>query len=151
MYYIYHIPGIKIGCTDNIKRRMRQQNNPEYFILETHIEKEIASQREKELQKKYGYRIDGAPYTHITSFSKMNGDKNKLNGRIQIISKLGGDATKIKYSKPILCFDKFTNEFLYEFSSQKEASKILNLDESSIRKVLKYKRKSVGNYTFIYK
>jgi hypothetical protein len=25
MYYIYHIPGVKIGCSQNIKNRIKQQ------------------------------------------------------------------------------------------------------------------------------
>ena len=62
MYYIYHISGVKIGCTVNPKRRVKEQGFTQYEILETHFEKRIAGQREKELQKQYGYRIDTINY-----------------------------------------------------------------------------------------
>jgi membrane protease subunit (stomatin/prohibitin family) len=50
-YYIYHIPGVKIGCTYNIKQRIMNYKHPNYEILETHIDIFIASDREQELQK----------------------------------------------------------------------------------------------------
>lgn len=62
MYYIYHIPGVKIGCTNNLERRIREQKFTDYELIEQHSDKFIASNREKELQKKYGYRLDTIPY-----------------------------------------------------------------------------------------
>jgi len=55
MYKIYHIPGVKIGCTKHLTRRMREQGFTEYEILETHTDIDVASKREIELQKQYGY------------------------------------------------------------------------------------------------
>jgi len=56
MYYIYHIPNVKIGCTINPKRRIvRDQGYTDYEILETHNCIDTASKREKELQDEYGY------------------------------------------------------------------------------------------------
>jgi hypothetical protein len=64
MYYIYHIPGIKIGCTTNPKRRILEvQKFTKYEILETHSDINIASEREIQLQKQYGYKIDATPYS----------------------------------------------------------------------------------------
>jgi len=62
MYYIYHIPGVKIGCTNNLQRRIREQGFSNYELLEQHSDKFIASNREKELQKIYGYRLDNITY-----------------------------------------------------------------------------------------
>jgi hypothetical protein len=62
MYYIYHIKGIKIGCTNNLKRRIKEQGFTDYELIEQHSDKFIASNREKELQNKYGYRLDSIPY-----------------------------------------------------------------------------------------
>ena len=62
MYYIYHIPGIKIGCTTNLKNRMAQLNYTEYEVLEEHLDGWIAGDRELELQKEYGYDIDPVHY-----------------------------------------------------------------------------------------
>jgi len=64
-HIIYHIKGKKIGCTQNLKYRMYRQgitNEDEYEILETHTNAKVASVREQELQKEYGYRIDNIPY-----------------------------------------------------------------------------------------
>lgn len=57
MYTIYHIPGVKIGCTMNLRRRMNEQgyDDGDYEILEVHDDIDIASRREIELQKEYGY------------------------------------------------------------------------------------------------
>ena len=64
-YYIYHIQGVKIGCTSDLKTRMRDQGFNEYEILETHTDIYEASKRELELQEEYGYRVDDIPY-HIS-------------------------------------------------------------------------------------
>lgn len=55
MYYIYHIKGIKWGCTDNIKRRLKQQGykSVDDVILEEDLD--TAADLEKELNIKYGY------------------------------------------------------------------------------------------------
>ena len=62
-YTIYHIKGVKIGCTNNINRRIREQGFTDYEILEIHNSKDIASKREFELQKQYGYKTDNIRYT----------------------------------------------------------------------------------------
>jgi hypothetical protein len=62
MYYIYHIPGIKIGCSQNIKKRINSQKFSQYTILEEHYDVFEASNREIQLQKQYGYKVDRIPY-----------------------------------------------------------------------------------------
>jgi hypothetical protein len=62
MHYIYHIPGVKIGCTKNIKQRMRVQGFTEWEILEEHEDGWLAGDREIELQKQYGYPVDNSHY-----------------------------------------------------------------------------------------
>lgn len=62
MYYIYHVPGVKIGCSQNIKKRMQSQKFTNYEILEEHYDVYKASNREQELQKQYGYKVDRIPY-----------------------------------------------------------------------------------------
>ena len=61
-YYIYHITGIKIGCTVNVPHRMREQGFTEWEHLETHTDIYEASNREIELQKEYGLPVDKVPY-----------------------------------------------------------------------------------------
>lgn len=78
-YYIYHIKGIKIGCTDNIERRLEQQGYKEFEILETHTDIFKASNRELALQKKYGYQIDRIPY--FKSVERWGSKAGKIGGR----------------------------------------------------------------------
>ncbi len=61
-YYIYHIPGIKIGCTSELQKRMSDQGFTEWEILETHTDGWLAGDREIELQKEYGYKVDTCHY-----------------------------------------------------------------------------------------
>ena len=77
-YTIYHINGDKIGVTTNIKRRMREQGFSNWEILEEHTDIYIASDREIELQKQYGYRVDEQPY--YISINKLNKNRS-LGGR----------------------------------------------------------------------
>ena len=59
MYYIYHIPGIKVGCTSrDPKKRVNEQGYTDFEILETHDDIDQASIRELELQNQYGYEVE---------------------------------------------------------------------------------------------
>jgi hypothetical protein len=81
MYYIYHIPGVKIGCTKNLEVRIRQQKFTDYVLLEEHADKDTASNREIELQKQYGYKIDRIPYwmslQRITKAQRISAETKK--------------------------------------------------------------------------
>lgn len=84
MYYIYHIPGVKIGCTKNLKSRIRVQGFTEYEVLEEHYDINIASIREIELQQKYGYTVDKATNVYSGKFvgmGKKGGGKNTKKQR----------------------------------------------------------------------
>ena len=62
MHKIYHIPGIKIGCSTEPTKRVKVQGFSNYEIIEEHDDIYIASDREQELQKQYGYKVDECPY-----------------------------------------------------------------------------------------
>jgi len=72
MYYIYHIPGKKIGCTTNLQRRVTEQQgykeNEYEILLETESIDE-ASNAESILQQQYGYKKDLKPYKKL--FKRM--------------------------------------------------------------------------------
>jgi hypothetical protein len=99
-YYIYEIPGVKIGCTWNVKRRVeKNQGYTNYIILETHTDIYEASRREIELQKKHGYRVDTKPYWKTIKMpttegsrkaGKKAGKKNKESGHMSNIGKKYG-------------------------------------------------------------
>lgn len=75
MYYIYHIIGKKIGCSKNPKRRVKQQGFTEFEILEQHEDINIASERELELQKQFGYKVDNTFYKQTISSPTLEGIK----------------------------------------------------------------------------
>ena len=67
-YCIYHIPGKKIGVTNNIKYRVEEQqgyNEGEYEILEMSDDINYVSYKELELQKQYGYKVDEKLYKQL--------------------------------------------------------------------------------------
>ena len=64
-YYIYHIPGKKIGMTCDLENRVTEQQGyepHEYEILEKTEDVDHASYVEKMLQESYGYKVDRIPY-----------------------------------------------------------------------------------------
>ena len=92
-YYIYHIPGKKIGVTRDLKYRVTQQqgyNLDEYEVLDQSTDIDYISSRELELQKSYGYRVDHKPYKQLFKM-RINATEqtstfpvplNKLKGRL---------------------------------------------------------------------
>jgi NTP pyrophosphatase (non-canonical NTP hydrolase) len=68
MYCIYHIPGKKIGVTNDIQNRVVQQqgySEDEFDILEMSEDISYISNREIELQKLFGYRVDQRLYKDL--------------------------------------------------------------------------------------
>ncbi len=67
-YYIYHIPGKKIGVTCDLNNRVTVQQGygpGEYEILETSNDIDFISNKERVLQREYGYRVDMVPYKKL--------------------------------------------------------------------------------------
>ena len=61
MYYLYHIPGKKIGVTRNLNNRVtliQGYKEGEYEVLEQSDDINYISDREIELQTSYGYKRD---------------------------------------------------------------------------------------------
>ena len=93
MYYIYHIPGKKIGVTRNLNKRvtLTQGYKPgEYEVLDQSDDIDYISDKEIELQQSYGYRIDNKLYKNLIKM-KINVTEqtttfpvpiNKLKGRL---------------------------------------------------------------------
>ena len=80
MYYIYHIPGKKIGATSNLKTRvtlMQGYKEGEYEVLHTSEDIDEISALEIELQKSYGYKVDRQSYKNVIKLNKSN--KMKVN------------------------------------------------------------------------
>ena len=67
-YAIYHIPGKKIGVTNNVKYRVEEQqgyDEGEYEILIMSDDIDYVSHKELELQREYGYRVDEKLYKQL--------------------------------------------------------------------------------------
>jgi hypothetical protein len=76
IYYIYHIPGKKVGVTTNLKRRVEDQQGygpGEYEVLAMRHDITEAAKYEAMYQRLHGYPVDIVPY------DKLNCNKNKLN------------------------------------------------------------------------
>jgi len=74
MYYVYHIPGKKIGVTRNLNKRVtliQGYKEGEYEVLDQSEDIDYISDKEIELQKSYGYRVDRKKYKEL-KFNKMN-------------------------------------------------------------------------------
>ena len=75
MYYLYHIPGKKIGVTRNLNTRVtliQGYKEGEYEVLEQSEDVDYISNREIELQKSYGYKVD------IRKYNELNTKSNKM-------------------------------------------------------------------------
>ena len=75
MYYLYHIPGKKIGVTCNLNKRVTitQGYSPdEYEVLDQSDDIDYISEKEIELQQSYGYKVDRKKYNELVKLNKMN-------------------------------------------------------------------------------
>ena len=71
-YYLYHIPGKKIGVTCNLNNRvtLTQGYGPdEYEVLDQSDDIDYISEKEIELQKSYGYKVDRKKYDQFGNLS----------------------------------------------------------------------------------
>jgi nucleoside-specific outer membrane channel protein Tsx len=83
-HYIYEIFGKKIGATNDVARRMKEQNakEGEYRIIEEHTNAKVASQREMELQREFGYPVDRIAYWKTLRWQKKALTKKAQKKRV---------------------------------------------------------------------
>ena len=77
-YYLYHIPGKKIGVTRDLKERVERQqgyNEDEYQILAESKDITEISNLEIQMQKAFGYKVDLVPYNKL----KFNKQQMEIN------------------------------------------------------------------------
>ena len=94
MYYLYHIPGKKIGVTRDLNNRVtlvQGYKENEYEVLEQSDDIDYISDREIELQKSYGYKVDRKLYKNLFKNMNINATEqtstfpcpvNKLKGQL---------------------------------------------------------------------
>ena len=76
MYYLYHIPGKKIGVTRNLNKRVTEKQGytpDEYEVLLTSDDINLVSHLEIELQKSLGYKVDRQLYKNL-----INQNQNQM-------------------------------------------------------------------------
>ena len=77
-YYLYHIPGKKIGVTRNLEERVHKQQGyqeGEYVILAESEDITEISNLEIQMQKAFGYKVDRQLYKNL----KCNNKDMKIN------------------------------------------------------------------------
>ena len=77
MYYIYHIPGVKVGVTTDLEERVERQQGyepGEYKVLTQTEDIELVSLLEHQFQRSLGYRVDRQLYKdlHNNNFKQLN-------------------------------------------------------------------------------
>jgi hypothetical protein len=158
MYYIYHIPGVKIGCTQNPKNRINQQTKSDYEILEIHTDIDVASEREITLQKQYGYSVDTCTYKQSVQndagkqyiagrVSAIKQWKDNRNRELQKCSK-GGKANAELSSKTTIMCDMNGNTIM-TFKNRKDAARYVNGFAAPLTNVLNHPTRTYKGYKWI--
>jgi hypothetical protein len=153
----------KIGVTyQKLKQRFRKyknQNLSNWEILEEHNCKFKVSDREIELQKEYGYKVDKRPYWKTIKMptkegmSKGGKTAGAIYGPLSVKNghmKRMQEKAHVARRKAILQYDLDGN-LIKEWECGRYASIELNLHATSITAVCKGRLKKTGGYTFKYK
>jgi hypothetical protein len=174
MYYIYHIEGVKIGCSTNPERRVKNQGYSKFEILEQHSDIKLAAKREIELRNQYGYKEDNVKTDYVQHY--QFGKKGRANmtpgkgAKTQIKNKIGMFAytkeerlalnTKAniirarisaeKRRRPVSAFDFKTGKHIADFPSIKDAAIKFNASTGNVGSVINGRRNHTKGYTFKY-
>ena len=82
IYCIYHIPGKKVGVTNNVEDRVERQQGyepHEYEIIEMSDDINYISDREVFWQKAFGYKVDRQLYKNLFTNNKTELNTMKIN------------------------------------------------------------------------
>jgi NTP pyrophosphatase (non-canonical NTP hydrolase) len=156
MFYLYHIPGKKIGVTRNLKNRVEKMQGyqpGEYQVLFATTDVDQISDMEVELQKTFGYKVDMNLYKDVIKKEPMKLNvteqtttfpvpKSKLKGRLMDMLgyewetslgtfKLTQEAANwIEHNATVSMFDKgrsfIYNKAFYEAFISEEALDLAN-------------------------
>ena len=173
-YFIYEIPGVKIGCSNNPERRVKEQGYEEYRILYRTNNIKDASEMEKKLQVKYNYPVDFSSYLIVenmriashTPESRQKAGKSlsKVKKGVKLsdyhkeaitttMQKRGcSEDHKDKLRKVNSCpVEQYTldGKFVREYSSIKEAN--LSVGITHINMAVRGRVKSAGGYIWKYR
>ena len=152
MYYIYHIPTVKIGVSEQPKQRVANQGFSDYEILEEHTDIYEVSKRERELQKEYGYRVDKHPYYMVAEWALKGGLAHDRNHFVEMQKKRTitpkvvehGKQLAAKYNRKKRTMEYETAEYIRQQYAtgkytQERIAKCFGLHPGSISKIIRNK------------
>ena len=94
-YYIYHIPGQKVGMTCNLYKRVHKEQGykpGEYTVLKTFTDITKASDAEIQFQKFFGYKQDRQSYKDLIKSNRMKINPTEQTSTFPIpLNKLKGN------------------------------------------------------------
>jgi len=163
MYYIYEIPGVKVGCTKDFERRQNEQRDKgEMLVLEEYTNIEEASRREKELQVEKGYRVEDKDYMTLNTMrekalseeslkKRSESRKGQYNSGLQAYN--NSKKKPVDVYKVILHKRKIIKEiYVCTYESVTMTAKKHNIPTAYVRHILDPKlcAKTSKGYTFKY-
>ena len=86
MYFVYHVPKVKVGVTSNLGKRVFEEQGydpVDVQILHTTYLMEEASELEKMYQKSFGYKVDQMTYADLINSNKKK-SKPKTKFKINV-------------------------------------------------------------------
>ena len=165
MYYIYEIEGVKVGCTQDMERRQREQRDKgKMVLLEFTTCIEEATRRERELQRIKGYKVDSHGYSKQLILVEKAKDpkivkKRTLNTDYKAIHEKGAPKRKKYYDsfrryndskmRPIEQFS-LQGKFLNSYNSIAEGGRQNNIPKSYIGDSLRGRQHTAGGYIWKY-
>ena len=165
MYYIYEIPGVKIGCTQDMARRQKEQRDKgEMVVLEYCTTIEEATRRERELQAEKGYPYDGNSYAKQLRLVEIAKDPTIVKDRIskldyKAIHEKGApkrrkyyDSFRAKNERSKKKIDQYSldGKYIRSYNSIVEAGKHLNFPHYNIGACLRGRQKTACGYRWKY-
>jgi len=175
MYTIYHIPGIKVGCSKRVEVRVKEQGYSSYEVLEICSTVDEASQREVYWQKELGYKRDNKPYLKTIETSKLAHTEEAIKKRKETMRnstafinarKIGievllshvnyktsrqqsGSHKKPSLHRAVLQYS-LNHELIKKWDSIKEAGETLNIDRGNMSFAAQGKYKTAGGFIWRY-
>jgi hypothetical protein len=173
MYTIYHIPGVKVGCSMRVEARVKDQGYSVYEVLDTCTTIEEASEREIEWQEKLGYGRDNIQsYAGTRKMAAFACTKEAIAKRVSTLKETIKTSEKwktsrleiikkchtkeviqkraLKQKKPVIQLD-LNNNFIKEWPSGIDIQRALGINSGDICICCKGRQKTAGGFIWKYK
>lgn len=160
MYTIYHIPGVKVGCTArDPKVRVKEQGHTRFEVLAETDDIETANELERLWQRRLGYRQDKRLYAGMTLMQEI---ANSLESKAKMLETRktseiwkqsrgkGLSVMMARVKKPVLQFTK-AGDFIQEWPSASDAGRALGCTPQTINMCLQGKTKTAKRFVWRYK